>query len=165
MMLCGQFKGIELSLQTGEEVHAKTVLVEGILIFAGFAVICASGAASYPWIRDSLPILIRDIGYLQVAGAVRAGAGFLAVFVSFVVALFLGVLSGYYRGRGTVRARRVSPIASIREKFAKRRRRKEAEREDDILKRIHRDGGTSKISKSDLEFLKERGRTVRGRRI
>lgn len=164
MMLCGQFKGIELSLQTGEEVHAKTVFAEGVLLFAGCAAVCASGAASYPWIRDSLPFLIRDLGYLQVAAAVRAGAGFLAVFVSFVVALFLGVLSGYYRSRGNVRAKRVSPIAAIREKFAKRRRRKEAEREDDILKRIHRDGGTSKISKSDLEFLKERGRTVRGRR-
>lgn len=164
MMLCGQFKGIELSLQTGAEVHAGHVILEGILLFTGFAVVCASGAAAYPWIRGSLPIILQEHGHLKTANAVASGSGFLAAFVSFVVAMFLGVLSGYYSGRGTVRAKRMSPIASIREKFAKRRRRKAAEREDDILKRIHRDGGTSKISKGDLEFLKQRGRTVRGRR-
>lgn len=164
MMLCGQFKGIELSLQTGAEVYARSVILEGILLFAAFAAICASGAAAYPWIRDSLPIILQEQGYLKAAKAVGAWSGFLAVLVSFVVALFLGTLSGYYGSRGTVRAKRMSPMASIRDKFAKRRRKKHAEREDAILQRIHRDGGTSQIPQGDLEFLKERGRTVRGRR-
>jgi hypothetical protein len=151
------FRDLNTQFQSHGEVTRRDALLDTALIVIKCAVSAVVGSLSYPWIRDTLVQHLTTGGWKQLAKFVFDTAPVLAVGVATLAAMFLSLLASHYRGQDALRGKRRSPLAAIRESFAKRRRAREDAREDRILRQIHRDGGTSGITASDMEFLSQRG--------
>lgn len=160
----GEFRRIRLAFETDEEFSFLGIVGHVPLIATYWALVTAAGCASHPWLHTRLPELVTSWGYPSIAKDLKEFSPLTALFVAVGAAIFLQVFFSYYSGSRTVRGEKVGTIKSIKQMLAKRRKRRDTRREDDILKRIHRDGGTAKIPKEDLDFLKSRSRTPRWQR-
>jgi len=161
------FKGLEFHFESGGEVSFRETIIEAVRIPLFWAIPTYAACASIPWLRDQLPGHLEALDYPKTAEFVsefHITLG-LSVGVWFLVAVFMGVLTSFYNKRQPTRGRKLGTIATIRQALTKRRKKREATREDRILAQIHRDGGTSKVPAHDMEFLKRRGKLPRHQRV
>lgn len=159
-----EFRRIRLAFEADGEFSFFEMAGHVPLIATYWALVTAAGCASHPWLHSKLPEIVTSWGYPGIAKDFEVFSPLTALFVAVGAAVFLQVFFSYYAGSRTVRGEKVGTIKSIKQMLAKRRKRRDTRREDDILKRIHRDGGTGKIPKEDLDFLKSRSRTPRWQR-
>jgi len=159
-----QFRQVRSTFEANEEYTLEEVLRPLWTLPVYFAVIAAIGCGSYPLYRTRIPAALESWGYPGFANTIQYFPGILALFTASLAVLFIAVLrNNYQEGRAT-RGEKIGSIASIRQMLAKRRKGRDKQREDDILAQIHRDGGTSKLPKDDLDFLKQRASKARWQR-